>query len=574
MKVSDYIANALAEIGCSVVFGYQGSSVANLIDAIALHPSLEFVEARNEQGAAFAANGYALAKGDIGVALACSGPGALNLISGIANAYYDSVPCLFLTGQVSQNEMKANPALRQFGFQETDIVSIVGPITKYAASIVDPDDVPHEFEKAVATAMSGRKGPVLIDFPHNVQKALMMDTAFALPSLSSLASLCQEEWGDIYKRIDRSKRPVIIIGGGCSDIPLGLQRELGRLNVPILSSYRGKGNLDNASDAYCGTLGVFGEKAANWALKHSDLALCFGTRLDGRQTAYEPLQASDEQNVIVFDIDDAELAKHPDDYLGYRCDAGVALRNIVGHVGKSISDSRWLETVRVWRKRYPVEREYRLAEGVNPNTFLAGLSQFADRDANFVLDVGQNQLWANASLSVGEGQHLIQSAGLGAMGFALPAAIGAYCATGKQTLCITGDGGFQMNVQELQVVDEYKIPLKILLLNNGCLGLIRDYQHKALGGRYYGSIEGFGSPDYSLIADAYGLQYARVNEGGFDSRLVQALQDDRSVLIEVSVSQDSTACPEPAYGKSILNQSVPLSAQELEQIRKEAYGER
>ena len=131
-----------------------------------------------------------------------------------------------------------------------------------------------------------------------------------------------------------------------------------------------------------------------------------------------------------------------------------------------------------------------------------------------------------------------------------------------------------MNVQELQVVDEYKIPLKILLLNNGCLGLIRDYQHKALGGRYYGSIEGFGSPDYSLIADAYGLQYARVNEGGFDSRLVQALQDDRSVLIEVSVSQDSTACPEPAYGKSILNQSVPLSAQELEQIRKEAYGER
>lgn len=571
MKASDYIADTLAAAGCSVVFGYQGSSIANLIDSIASHPDLGFIEARNEQGAAFAANGYALAKGQLGVAVACSGPGALNLITGIANAYYDSIPCLFITGQVSQNEMKPNAALRQYGFQETDITAIAEPITKYAISISDPQSIPAELEKAMGIALRGRKGPVLMDLPHNVQKADIAGDV-ALSAAFTGAEGTGVDWAVVEKRIADACRPVIVIGGGCETVSPTVVKALEMARVPVVTSYRGKGVFDNTSESYCGTIGVFGEKAANWALKYSDLALCFGSRLDGRQTAYEPLQVDESQNVVVFDIDSAENAKQPDGYLCIEADASAALGRVSEFFEGGTVDDHWLNAIREWRRRFPLSGEYRLQDGFNPNALLAKVSELARFDANFTLDVGQNQLWANASLVIGEGQRLIQSAGLGSMGFALPAAIGAYAANGNQTICIVGDGGFQMNIQELQVAAEYRFPLKVLLFNNRCLGLIRDYQHKALGDRYYGSIEGFGSPDYSLIAAAYGFRYVFLSDD-WCTQMGEALQSDDAVLVEIPVSQDSTACPEPTYGESIINQSAPLDPQQLEQIRKEAYGQ-
>lgn len=571
MKATDYIAVTLGEHGVDTVFGYQGSSIAHLIDSIAANPHLMFVESRHEQGAAFAANGYALAKNSLGVALACSGPGALNLISGIADAYYDSIPCLFLTGQVSQSEMRTDQAMRQGGFQETDIISIAGPITKYAVSITDAKDIPTELEKAIGIAQSDRKGPVLIDLPHNIQNTQIDAPGSPLKGKAMPSAPCPADWEGIATRIDAAHRPVMIIGGGCQGIPPEAFTRLDSLNIPVITSYRGKGLYDNALNAYCGTWGVFGERAANWAVKYSDLAICLGTRLDGRQTAYELLQQGSQQQVIVFDVDDAELAKHPAEYDLFPISAESALVHILDLLPSTSDHGAWLETVKAWRERYPVADDYAVPSGHNPNVLLAAASRLMHPDANITVDVGQNQLWSNTSLTIGAHQRLIQSAGLGAMGFALPAAIGAFCANGHQTICITGDGGMQMNIQDLQTISECHFPIKIIILNNRCLGLIRDYQSKALGGRFAGSIEGFGSPDYRLIARAYSMEYLKLDEGPIDSQLAHALDDNASWIIEASIDQGSTACPEPTYGQSIMNQTPTLSEKELEQVRSEAY---
>lgn len=571
MKATDYIAAALSKHGVDTVFGYQGSSIAHLIDSIAANPRITFVENRHEQGAAFAANGYALARNSLGVALACSGPGALNLINGIADAYYDSIPCLFLTGQVSQSEMKTNQAMRQNGFQETDIISIAGPITKYAVSITKAEDIPAELEKAIDIALRNRRGPVLIDLPHNIQGA-QVNAPDSLPNSNATPlTPCPVDWEDVATRIENAHRPVIIIGGGCQDILSDAFAQLDLLNIPVITSYRGKSLYNNALNTYCGTWGVFGERAANWAVKYSDLAICLGTRLDGRQTAYEPLQQASQQQVIVFDIDDVELTKHPAEYDLFLISAEEALAHILNHLPSNSSHDAWLNTVKAWGERYPATNDYTIPSGCNPNALLAAASRLLQPNANITVDVGQNQLWSNVSLTIGACQRLIQSAGLGAMGFALPAAIGAFCANGYQTICITGDGGMQMNIQDLQTISEYRLPIKTIILNNKCLGLIRDYQSKALGNRFAGSIEGFGSPDYRLIAQAYSMRYLRLDENPIESQLALTLEDNAPWIIEAPIDQGSTACPEPTYGQSIMNQTPLLSKEELEQVRLEAY---
>lgn len=567
MKVTDYIAKYLLLNGVKTVFGYQGSSIAHLIDSISLCDGMDFVEMRHEQGAAFAANGAALANNKLGVAISCSGPGALNLVTGIADAWYDSLPCVFITGQVSQKEMKTDPTIRQCGFQETDVVSVVSSITKYAVSIKKPEDIPEELKKAITIAISGRKGPVLLDIPHNIQGsqivADMLDAAKSEETKGIVAT-------NIEKLITTVKRPVILIGGGSITINTSTQQVLEQASIPVVTSYRGKTKIDNTIDTYCGTIGAYGERYANWALKYSDLIICIGSRLDGRQTLGEPLQLSKQQNIIVCDIDEAELRKYPAEYHKICADAKDFMDAII-LILQNKNFTEWLSTIKQWKKRHPVGNEYDLQDKVNPNFFLAMLSGLLNETANITVDVGQNQLWSNTSLVIKEKQNLIQSCGLGAMGFALPAAIGAYKACPAQTICITGDGGMQMNSQELQTVVQNNIPLKVIVLNNSCLGLIRDYQSKALGGRYYGSIVGFGSPQYQLLAQAYGLRYMCVEDDNTLANFENVLGDDQPYIIEVKISQQSTGCPEPTYGKSIVDQSKIISEDEKKRVEEEAY---
>lgn len=570
LKVTDYIAEILNENGVTTIFGYQGSSIAHLIDSISRHPGMKFVETRHEQGAAFAANGYALGSGKLGVAVACSGPGAINLIGGIADAYYDSLPCLFITGQVSQKEMRTRSDMRQNGFQETDIISMVTPITKYAVSISKADDVKRELLKAVKIAVSLRQGPVLIDIPHNIQNAQIEYDV----KIDASEEFVKAEY-DVYKiigDIESSERPIFIFGGGIRELDEEYVDLLSDLSIPVVTSYRGKDRFDNNNCCYCGTIGVYGQRNANWAVRYSDCIVCFGSRLDGRQTAGESLNPCLDKKITVIDIDSCELSKFDDSCCKICADAYETLEDILLKLKKSINYRKWLRTIKGWEKRYPILNEYHISEGVNPNKLLNYISLKADGNASFTIDVGQNQLWANTSMVIGRSQKLIQSCGLGAMGFSLPAAIGVFFARGTQTICVTGDGGLQMNIQELQTVKEYNIEIVIVLMNNNALGLIRDYQDKALAGRHYGSVDGFGSPNYEQIAKAYGLNYVRISDESYRGMLDHVLSNHAPCLIEVDISQQSTAYPEPTYGSTIVDQSIRISQTELEKIKEEAYG--
>lgn len=575
MKLSAYLAQRLAEYGVKVVFGYQGSSISHVIDSLSVDPNIQFVETRHEQAAAFAANGYALANADVGVALSCSGPGVTNLVTGIADAYFDSLPCLFITGQVSTPELRTDLKMRQLGFQELDVVSLVSSITKYAVTIRDPQRIAYELEKAFYLMRQGRCGPAVLDIPHNVQGSNIDVDALEhyIPEDNEQASDVTQIAQAVCAALSGSKKPVILVGGGSRALKKDprLCRFLENLNIPIVASYRGKDVVSDLGKNFCGTLGVYGDRCANWAVKYCDQLLVLGSRLDGRQTGDGQARLAEDAQITVVDIDPVELRNMPDRYQKIHADVTAFVEQMY-RCGVTANCGQWLGLVRSWRETYPDCDEYKIAEGVNPNLLLNSISKMAPKDAVFTLDVGQNQIWGNTSLHLGPQQCLLQSSGLGSMGFALPAAIGGAYALQRPAVCVCGDGGFQMNVQELQTVACYDVPVKIFVMNNQSLGLIRIYQNKALQGRCYGSVIGFGSPNYEVLAQAYGISYEKLTDNAFDGKLSRILSDDRPYLVEVCVSPESTNYPEPTYRSTIDNQSMELSTEIRQKIKEDAYG--
>jgi acetolactate synthase-1/2/3 large subunit len=319
-------------------------------------------------------------------------------------------------------------------------------------------------------------------------------------------------------------------------------------------------------------LGVYGQRSANLAVKYCDLLLVLGSRLDGRQTGGDFNRFADNARIVMVDIDDVELRDKPDSFLKIKKGVRDFLSGLQSLSLSLQKDGRWLSVVKTWQNRYPNCKEYSIDDGVNPHHFLSRLSSLSDPNAIFATDVGQNQIWTNSSLMIGRDSVLLQSCGLGSMGFSIPAAIGGYFARKAQTISICGDGGFQMNSQELQTISCYKIPVKIFVLNNGSLGLIRIYQEKALSGRMFGSVqgEGFDSPDYKSLAGAYGLSYAKIENNELDDILMNVLHSPEPYVVEVSISRNSTCFPEPTYQSTIDNQSPVLSDTEKETIRMEA----
>ena len=577
MKLTDYVAEILANNGVDVIFGYQGSSISHFIDSISRNAQIQFVETRHEQAAAFAANGFALENGSIGVAVSCSGPGAINLMAGIADAYYDSLPCLFITGQVSAREMRKDMEMRQLGFQESDVVSIAKPITKYAVTVCEPEKIAYELEKALHIMREGREGPVLLDVPHNVQGSQIDVEKLVHFQAKTPVKREVEEYETISRVADcimHSERPLLLLGGGCRGLKGDslLHEFIKKMKIPVVSSYRGKDVFDNNDMFYLGTIGAYGDRCANWAAKYSDCLIVLGSRLDGRQVPDGHDELAGAGKVIVVDIDETELRNMSDRFVKIKMDVKVFINQLYPYFFNfRQSNHQWLNVVKGWKQRYPDDKEYEIKEGINPNKFLRVLSTLVPEKTFFTLDVGQNQLWGNVSLKVGPYQTLLQSCGLGSMGFALPAAIGGYYAKRKLPICITGDGGFQMNIQELQTVSCYHIPIKIFVLDNQSLGLIRIYQDKALGGRHNGSVEGFGNPEYYSLSKAYGLRYEKIDQDNYNEILKKIFALDEAFLVEVCISPHSTNYPEPTYLSTIDNQSKELTLEARKQIFMEAY---
>lgn len=575
MKISDYLVEFLAQKGAKTIFGYQGSSVAHIIDSISKNSKVEYIQLYHEQAAGFAANGYASTESKkFGVAVACSGPGSTNLVTSIANAFYDSIPCFFITGQVGTGGIRSNKKMRQLGFQETDIVEMIAPISKYAVRVDSPRKIAIYLEEAYNAMISGRKGPVLIDIPHNIQASNIDVLDLLLPNTKKeCIELCKSQVSQVARMMQKASKPIILVGGGltgevCKDT---LKKVVKKWNIPVVTSYRGKDRFDNFDDNYIGVIGVYGNRCANIAVRYCDFLLVLGSRVDGRQTGDDIDNFAKDADIVYVDIDPVEIEEKPDRYLKIHANLEDFLKYFLD-VKVNVKIDNWRKSIQYLKKKFCSDLEYDISSGVNPKAFCRDLTLYIkNKNAFITTDVGQNQIWFNSSGIVGEKCKVIQSCGLGAMGYSLPAAIGAYFSDKRDVLSINGDGGIQMNIQELQTIARENIPIKIFIFNNKSLGLIRVYQEKALNGNLIGSVDGFESPDYEKIAAAYGIKYYKINSNDYSSIISDIVEKKEPVLTEIMVSEKSTAYPAPAYKCAVYNQEPLLKVSDWEEIEEIIY---
>lgn len=564
MKLTDYIVEYIKSQGIESVFGYTGGSIADLVDSICKSGNVRFIQNYNEQASSFCANSYAQVTGKTGIAISSSGPGAINMINGIANAYFDSVACLYITGNVHSLSKNTSKFVRQNAFQETDIVSMVKDITKYAVYLERAEDVKYVLEKAFYIAQEGRKGPVLIDIPYDIQRQEI--NPFELNSFEPEETQVNNvEVESFYTLLNQSKCPLILVGGGCQNARDELNDFIDKVQIPVVASMRGLDVVSHDAPYYIGFLGSYGNRSANIAIKYCDLLVVLGSRLDERQIGYRKNEFAPNAKIIQVDIDKVELGRKVDCVSQIRMDIKQFLEQII-HVKKAYDFSRWLNFLQKLKLDYPsitdIKKDY------NAANFLYCLSKELDDKSIITLDVGQNQVIAAQVLDIKKDHRLLSSSGLACMGYSLPAAIGAYYANSSaQIVSINGDGGLQMNIQELETIAREKLPIKIVVLHNNALGLIRKLQEQLFNKRYYASVYGFSCPDLKKIAEAYDLDYYQI-QNIFDYKGMSAfLHNNSSCLIDVILPLEMEAFPEP--GAEISEQIPALSREEISIIEKQ-----
>ncbi len=555
MKVSEYIVDFLIRNQISHVFGYPGGMVTYLMDALqAREAEIQSYINYHEQAAAFAACGFAQTKNALGVAFATSGPGATNLITGICHAYFDSIPVLFLTGQVHTLEAKGNYAVRQKGFQETDIVSMVSGVTKYAVMVRHEEEIRYHLERAVHFALSGRPGPVLLDIPINIQRAEVEASSLRgfVPEDVSDGLICQNACRTILQAVQTAERPCILAGAGLrgSGMQSAFASLAAQLKVPVVSSMPAVVVLPNTPYSY-GFIGAYGMRHANFILAKSDLILTLGSRMDLRQVGADTRQFAPGARLIRVDVDEAELSVPvKDNQECFACDLRQLLPLLVQNTQNYVPrHDNWISVC---------DEIKHLLDGLDAgpaHEIIKAISLLAPPDLPVTTDVGQNQVWV-AQAFVPRGQRILFSAGHGAMGYSLPAAIGAQYASGKAVLCFGGDGGLQMNLQELQFVARERLPLKIIVLNNHALGMIRHFQEMYFDARYTQTKQGSGyaAPDFQAIAQAFQIPYTKLSTPAEVHRLEPWLHDNNPVFIEVALPDDTYVFPKQRFGQPIQDQ--------------------
>lgn len=524
MKLSDYVISRIADLGVTDIFTVSGGAAMHLLDSLGSNEKLSYIANHHEQASAMAAEGYGRITGKPGVALVTSGPGGTNTLTGVCGAWIDSIPTIFISGQVTSNTLIEDTGLRQFGIQESDIVTLVKSVTKYAATVTDPNQIRYHLDKAIHLATSGRPGPVWLDIPIDIQgKHIVPNQLAGYDSKEGNGSICEKNLqSDVKICIDmlkKAKRPVLISGygirlaGGEAEF-VNMIEELG---VPVITSWTTSDLVSSDHDMVVGRSGNFGDRAGNFAVQNSDLVLSIGSRLSVPQIGYNFSLFARAAKKIVVDIDTAELKKRsivPD--LPIHSDAKDFMTELIkqwdGRPQLQIDD--WRDRCRNWRSKYPVVLpEYKLEEnGVNSFYFIDVLSANLDESAVVVTDMGSSFTCTMQTFKTKKGQRLFTSSGHASMGFGLPGAIGACVGNKrKKTICITGDGGLQMNIQELQTLAHYQLPVILFVLNNQGYLTIKATQQNHFG-RFVGSEKSSGitCPDIIKVAEAYGLEADRI----------------------------------------------------------------
>jgi acetolactate synthase-1/2/3 large subunit len=554
-KGSDVIARYLADQGVDCVFELVGGMITHILDSIHQDGRIRIVSTHHEQGAAFAAEGHARMIGVPGVAMATSGPGATNLLTGVASCYFDSTPAVFITGQVNRNEMKGDREIRQMGFQETEIVSLAAPITKAAWQVKTPEELPDLLERSFRLALSGRRGPVLLDVPMDIQRAEVpaaTDKRYVPTAGGPIEPSALE---DLIRALQSASRPLVLVGGGVRVARATDQvRELlTTLGVPVVNSLMGVDVLPSSSDLRVGMIGSYGNRWANLAIGRADLLLVLGSRLDIRQTGSETEAFKADRVIFQVDCDPGEVNNRIKGCTAILADlkefAEAALP--LARLADLPRRPDWIAEINALREAWPDTEELSGSTGINPNVLMHRLSSVSGSAAAFVADVGQHQMWAAQSLQLLPDQRFLTSGGLGSMGFGLPAAIGVALATkGRPVVLVAGDGGFQTNIQELQTVARNLLPIKILIVNNGAHGMVRQFQETYFDRRYQSTVWGYSAPDFAAVAAAYGIPSRGIEmEGLVDEALSWLASEPGPALLDVKISSEANAYPKIAFGR-------------------------
>lgn len=583
MKLSDYVIDFLAENNVHCIFEVIGGAITHLVDSTHDRTDITCVATHHEQAAAFAAEAYSRVTSNIGVSLATSGPGATNLITGIGSAFFDSIPCLYITGQVNTYEYKFDRNLRQLGFQETDIVSIVKPLTKYSFMVTEPNSIKYQLQKAIFLAKSGRPGPVLIDIPMDIQRSQInpnelsdfyQSEEYNIKCKYKLNNDIQHKIEIILNLIKQSERPVVLVGGGirCSGASNELFEFIQKTGMPVVSSLMGLDAFPHDHPAFFGMIGAYGNRYSNLTVANSDLLIVLGSRLDMRQTGTKQETFARKAKIVHIDIDENELDHKFESYLCIKSDIKSFLFEInkrLSPTGKSNLLDNWYELINSYKDRFPnYTGPITENEDVFPNYFMKYLSSIIADDAIICLDVGQHQMWAAQSFEIKSDQRMLISGGMGSMGFALPAAIGAsFAEPRKQIIVIVGDGGFQMNIQELQTIVRNKLPIKMFLINNESLGMVRQFQELYFDGRCISTLIGYDCPNFTKIAEAYGIKSESVkNIRDLKKINPLALNDSLPYFVDVRIPIKSNVNPKLEFNRPIENQSPYLEEDELRSL--------
>lgn len=575
MKLSDYVVEFIKSNGVDKIFGYQGGAITHLVDSIYKAKDIDFISLFHEQSAAFAAEGYSRVGGNIGVAIATSGPGATNLITGIGSCFFDSIPCLFITGQVNTYEFRRRDNIRQEGFQETDIQKIVESITKYSVMVKDANDIKYHLEKAVHLAKTGRSGPVLIDIPMDLQRTDINPDELKGYFESSeynekvISFEIDEDLNSVIELIKNAKRPVIHVGGGIrlAKATNELKELVELTSIPVVTSLMGLDSIEHDHPRYAGYMGTYGTRYANLAVANCDLLIVLGARLTSRQTSPNVKSFAREAKIVHVDIDENELNLKLKEDVSVKCDLKVFINELISKLKiNKLEDNydEWMNKINSYKEQYPTFPTQKKENKIDPNEIMHLLGEMCGENTIFSLDIGQNQMWASQSISIKKNQRILNAGGMGPMGFSLPAAIGAcYADKNLKVISIVGDGGFQMNIQELQTIVRDKLPIKIIIMNNHVLGMIRHFQELYFDSNYYGTIEGYDSPDFVKVCSAYGVDSHRITTLEDLGNINELLNDKISHLIEVDLSNITYVIPKLEMGRPIEEQSPLVDKEEL-----------
>lgn len=541
IKVSEAIVKCLEKENVKVLFGYPGGAVLPLYEALR-SSSIEHILVRQEQSAAHMASGYGRASGKVGVCLATSGPGATNLITGIATAYMDSIPLIAITGQVNSQMIGRDM------FQEADISGASEPFTKHNFLVKNADELPRIIKEAFYISNSGRKGPVLIDIPKDIQNQII---DFSYPKKINIRGYKPTYNGNTrqikkaVEYINKSKKPIICVGGGISssDAKKELVEFVKKTKIPVVCSLMGVDSFPNDSKYFAGLLGSHGYPFINNYMNKSDLLIVIGARFADRSTSM--LNKSEvTKNVIHIDIDPAEIGKNVSTKVPIVGDAKNILNSLLQY-NYSINTDEWLNNIQGKRKLYKEKLLEINKTGINPRRLIKKISDNMNDEGILTADVGLNQIWSAHCFSAKKERKFMTSGGLGTMGYSLPAAIGAKIAKKEcDVVSVMGDGGFQMLLGELALITEHKLGVKIIIFNNNYLGMVKELQLNAYGkDSYYGVEIGF-NPDFIKLGEAYGIEGMKISkEEEIDFAVERIFKDDKPFLLECIVDSNFPSIP-------------------------------